>query len=84
MQKAHIGNETLYNGISRIWGGWMMTTEGDPITAYDLEEAVADNPEMEDDIDRIYQMIGGPCLEWEECSDEDYKYVEEWLKIWGI
>ena len=84
MQKARIGNETLYNGISRIWGGWIMTTEGDPITAYDLEEAVADNPEMEEDIDQIYQMIGDPRLEWEECDDEDFKYIDEWLEIWGI
>ena len=84
MQKAKIGKETLYMGIDRIYGGWLLTTEGDPITAYDLEEAAADNPEMEDDIDRIYQMIGDPRNLWEECDENDAAYIEEWLDIWGI
>lgn len=84
MQKARIGNETLYNGISRIWGGWMLTTEGDPITVNDLEEAVANNPAVEEEVKQLYKEIGDPHLEWEKCDEEDVTYIEGWLETWGI
>lgn len=80
MKKTMFENETLYYvGISRLYGGWMLTTEGDPVTRNDMEEA--------DDFEHIgciNRLMKSSDTVWEDCTDEDKAYVEEWLEIWGV
>lgn len=82
MKKARIGNETLYNGISRIWGGWLLTTEGDPTALNELEDA--QNADADREIEEINAIISDPSTHWEECDAESAEYVLKWINIWGI
>lgn len=71
---------TLYSGIDEIYGGWMVSTSGDPCTLNDLEEA--DNTERE--IKQILEILADDSTPWESTNAEDAAYVHEWLRIWGL
>ena len=68
--------QNIYSGIESVYGGWIATTEGDPITLNQLED-VGD----EDEIARIDALIEEN--DGEELTAEDIEYINEWLKIWG-
>lgn len=86
MKKTYINDNgehnTLYFGITSVYGGFILTTGGDPICLNELEDA--GNEECEDLISSIQEIINDPSTPWEACSEEDKEYVSEWLKIWGI
>ena len=69
--------QTIYYGIERVYGGWIATTEGNPATLNELEDAGA-----EGEIARINSLIAEN--EGEEITEEDTEYINEWLEIWGI
>lgn len=80
-------NYTLYFGIDTLEGGWMITSEGDPNTAYDYDSVIDDEKEFWQDAKReketIEAIIADPRTPLEEITDEDIEYVNEWLGIWG-
>lgn len=83
MKKTYITNGKntykLYNNIESLYGEWMLETEGQPETLSSLEDADAT-----DKIDYVEEIIGDPATPWEECDENDKKYVNKWLDIWGI
>ena len=68
----------LYAGIDAVYGGWVLTSNGDPCTLNELENA--DSEEM---IQSVNALLADPEI-WEPCDDEDEAYISEWLGIWGI
>ena len=68
--------QTIYFGIDRLYGGWLATTDGDPITLNTLEDA-GDEKEIER-IEALIESNWGVA-----CTAEDEQYVAEWLNIWG-
>ena len=82
MKKTYINNDILYTGIDRIYGGWLLTTEGDPTTLNELEDANNDASDRE--ISKINETLTDPSTAWEECDEEDLEYINGWLEAWGI
>lgn len=76
MKKITTDTETIYIDIDELYGGWMATTEGEPICLNMLEEAGA-----EEEIERIESIIDEYPAE--DATLEDGYYVDEWLEIWG-
>ena len=78
---------TLYFGIDTLEGGWMITNEGDPRTAYDLDSVIDDEKEFwqaaKREKEAIEAIISDPSAPLEEITSEDIEYVNEWLDIWG-
>lgn len=72
----------LYFGIDTLEGGWMITTEGDPNTAYDFDEKEGWQDAQKEKA-AIEAIIADPRTPLEEITDEDIEYVNEWLGIWG-
>lgn len=68
--------QTIYSGIERVYGGWIATTEGNPVTLNELEDAGA-----EGEIARIDSLIKENY--GEDLTAEDIEYINEWLDIWG-
>ena len=58
---------------------FLLETEGQPETLSSLEDA-----EATDEIDYVEEIIDDPETPWEECDENDKKYVNKWLDIWGI
>lgn len=83
MKKTYITSGTktykLYNSIESLYGEWMLETEDHPETLSSLEDADAT-----DEIDYVEEIIDDPATPWEECDENDKKYVNKWLDIWGI
>ena len=77
MKKIITNTETIYIDIDELYGGWMATTEGEPICLNMLEEAGA-----EEEIERIDSIIDEYPAE--DVTLEDECYVDEWLKMFGI
>lgn len=79
--------ETLYFDIDTLEGGWMITSEGDPNTAYDFDVEIDDEKELwqvaKEEKEAIEAIIADPRTPLEEITDEDIEYVNEWLGIWG-
>lgn len=83
MKKTYTSNgNTLYTGISRIYGGWLLTTEGDPTTLNELEDA--NNDATDQEIAEINEILADPSTVWEEVNEEDAEYINGWLDTWGI
>lgn len=83
MKKTYTSNgNTLYTGIDRIYGGWLLTTGGDPTTLNELENA--QNADADQEIAEINAIISDPSTPWEECDAKDTAYILEWINIWGI
>ena len=76
MKKITTDTEIIYIDIDELYGGWMATTEGEPICLNMLEEAGA-----EEEIERIESIIDEYPAE--DVTLEDGYYVDEWLRIWG-
>ena len=68
--------QSIYFGIERVYGGWIATTEGNPVALNELEDAGD-----EDEIARIDSLIEEN--DGEELTKEDIEYINEWLEIWG-
>lgn len=68
--------QNIYSGIERVYGGWIATTEGNPVTLNELEDAGA-----EEEIARIDSLIEEN--DGEELTAADIEYIDDWLKIWG-
>lgn len=68
--------QTIYSDIDRVYGGWIATTEGNPVTLNELEDAGA-----EEEIARIDSLIDEN--DGEELTTDDIEYLNEWLEIWG-
>lgn len=83
-EKSEAGNCYLYVGIEELYGGWMLETGGDPVTLNDLEDAIHDAPECEEEIEEINRVIADPRTYWEPCEEEDIEYIKDWLEAWGI
>ena len=77
MKKITTDTETIYIDIDELYGGWMATTEGEPICLNTLEDAGA-----EEEIERIESIIDEYPAE--DITLEDGYYVDEWLEIWGV
>ena len=85
MKKTYICDgerQTLYCNIPCVYGGFILTTNGDPTCLNELEDANSDACGAI--ISRILEIINNPETCWERCNAEDTEYVSEWLKIWGI
>ena len=68
--------QTIYSGIERVYGGWIATTEGNPVTLNELEDAGAEGEIAS--IDSLIKENYG-----EDLTAEDIEYINEWLDIWG-
>ena len=55
---------------------YIMQTGGNPIADVEQEEI--------EDIQRVLDEFDGDGYEWEPCDEEDYEYVREWARIWGV
>lgn len=75
------GNEqfSLYTGIDSVYGGWILTNEGDPWCLNMLEDAGDD--EM---IQSINELLADPSTPWEPLEEEDTQYIGDTLDAWGI
>lgn len=75
------GNEqfSLYTGIDSVYGGWILTNEGDPWSLNVLEDANDD--EM---IRSINELLADPSTPWESLEEEDTQYISDTLDAWGI
>lgn len=75
------GNEqfALYTGIDSVYGGWILTNEGDPWCLNMLEDAGDD--EM---IQSINELLADPNTPWEPLEEEDTQYIRDTLDAWGI
>ena len=71
---------TIYYPVPELDGEFLVSTNGDPFTQYDLEEA--DNPEAEQELELIRKLIASGA--GEDCNDEDADYIKSWLQAWGI
>jgi hypothetical protein len=71
--------EVLYIGIKELYGGFLLETEGDPLTLNTLEDN--DEEELIKMIDSTIKDDGTP---WDECDDKDTEYIKGWLVTWGI
>lgn len=70
--------QTLYIDLPECFGcAWVSTTGEDPTTDEDAEGA-----EGEAFNGQIAEIIR--TAEPEECTAEDYAYIMEWAKTWGI
>lgn len=77
-------SQAIYTEIDEIYGGWLMTTNGEPITAEEADEhtaAVADafmgsDPSAADRLVSVWEenIIDDRCLE----------YVNDVLIAWGL
>lgn len=74
--------DVLYVGIPEIYGEFLLTTNGNPITLNDLEDV--NNEEADSLISEIMGIISDTSTPWEACGDEDEEYVSGWLEAWGI
>ena len=83
MKKTYTSNgNTLYTEISAIYGGWLLTTDGDPTTLNELEDA--NNDAADQEIAEINAILADPSTVWEEVNEEDAEYINGWLDTWGI
>lgn len=73
------GQFTLFTGIDSIYGGWLLTNEGDPWCLNALEDAGDD--EM---IQSVNELLADHSTPWEECDEDDTAYIGEWLEAWGL
>lgn len=73
-------NEILYTGISALYGGWLLSTSGNPLTLNVLEDADG----CEGALAEINAILEDPRTPWEVCTAADEDYINEWLNIWGI
>jgi hypothetical protein len=74
--------QTLYKGIAPLYGGWLITTEGDPDTLTTLEDS--DNDFARDDLRVIQHILNDPDVSWEPLEAEDVEYINDMLDAWGI
>lgn len=71
--------ETIYFEIEPLSGGFLATTEGDPITLNELEDAGA-----EEEIMRIENAIANCHISGaENPTKADFEYVNGWLLTYG-
>lgn len=93
-----VEENTLYYPIVDIEGGWLATTNGNPITEYDqqraLDELYAYCPDemMEKELDRLQEER--ECAELacatitagygEKLTGEDKKYIARTMRAWGV
>lgn len=80
--------ETLFYGIDWLYGGWMITSCGNPVTLNDYENQM---PEAEDadeyaaiesEKNAIEELIAAD--KGEPVTAEQLAYLNEWREIWGI
>lgn len=69
---------TLYTGVGTVYGGWLLTNEGDPWTLNSLEDCGCDAL-----IQGINAILSDPATPWEECNETDEAYLNDWLQVWG-
>lgn len=75
--------DTIYYGLDDIiYGGWILTTSGDPITLYVCEEA--EDQDTIQLVDRLIEEAENGKRDSNEIGEEDIKYINDWLRIWGI
>lgn len=74
-----IENEYLYYGIPELYGEFLVTSCGDPLTLSTLEDTGC-----EEEIANIKAIIENPLTGWEDCNESDVEYVQGWLSDWGI
>ena len=84
MKKTYItnieGTFRLFRDIEGLYGDWLLETEEEPLTLSDLEDWGE-----QDQIDYFSEeILNDPATLWEECDEDDQKYVNKWLDIWGI
>lgn len=73
-----IETQTLYIDLPERFGcAWISTTGGDPTTNED-----ADDEAGEAFNEQIAEIIR--TTEPEECTAEDYAYIMDWARIWGL
>lgn len=72
---------TLYADVDAVYGGWMLTTEGEPITLNALEDE-GDSGEQE--IAEVNAILDDPSTAWEPLEAEDEEYIRDVLEAWGI
>lgn len=70
---------TIYNEIDALYGGWLLTTKGDPVTLNSLEDAGD-----AEGIEKINALLSDGSTPWEVCDENDLNYINEWLTLWGI
>lgn len=73
------GKSKLLSGISELYGGWMLVTEGNPVTKASLE-----NADDYDTIRAVETYLNDDSVEWYSAGRKETEYVENWLKTWGI
>lgn len=69
----------LLNGIPELYGGWMIETEGNPITKVSLEDV-----DDYDTIRAIEAYLNDDSVEWYPVGEDETNTVDSWLKSWGI
>lgn len=71
---------TIYYPVPELYGEFLVSTNGNPFTQNDLEDA--DDPEAEQELKQIRKLIASGA--GEDCNDEDADYIKSWLQAWGI
>lgn len=72
---------TLYADVDAVYGGWMLTTDGEPVTLNALEDE-GDSGERE--IEEVNAILGDLSTVWELLEPEDEEYIHDTLEAWGI
>lgn len=80
----------LYSDIPQLYGGCMYTTNGNPVSFWEIEEALGDTneddeiyPYVLEEYSAVVHAIKADDTYWEPCTEEDEAYIAEWLEIWG-
>lgn len=71
-----LGQDVLYKKISGLHGGWLMITEGKPVTLDFLKNADDFNK-----IERINSVLDDENTVWEDLDTKDVSYIREWFEI---
>lgn len=80
--------QTIFYGIEWLYGGWMITTCGDPATLNDYENRISEAEDadeyaaIEAEKNAIEELIERD--EGEDITAEQLVYLNEWREIWGL
>lgn len=81
-------HQILFYGIDWLYGEWMLTTGGDPVTLKDYEDAMGQTYDedcrdaIESEINAIEELIATD--KGEDITAEQLAYLNEWRETWGL
>ena len=73
---------TIYLDVPGLWGGYIICTEGAPVTETDVEDDESAEGTLREWVNSIFDDANG--REVEPLTADDIEIVNEYLEMWGI